>query len=603
VIGKVLRGKHVGRLLYYLYGPGRANEHIDPHLVAGFGDPAELEPERRPDGTPDLRRLTGVLNQPLAALAGPGYDKPVWHCTVRAAPGDRVLLDEEWAQVAALIMDRTGLAPADDDLGVRWVAVRHAGDHIHIVATLARQDGRRPKTWNDFYRVREACLGAERRFGLAGTAPADRTAARRPARAEAEQAARRGWDEVPRIRLRREVCTAAAGAGSEQEFFDRIGEAGVLIRKRYSTIDPGSVTGYAVGLAGHTARDGGTIWYGGGKLAADLTLPKLRARWAARSGDAAAAPRGELPRAAVRGVLRARVVNAAGRARDEAGFFALLRSDGVQVRLRFSELRPAEVTGYSVALAGHPGRDGEPVWYGGGKLAAELSLPQLRRRWSPGRPGRSAGAGADRIAGVRLTAAERNAIFEHAAQYAAVATERIRWCALNDPARAAAGALYVAAALTRSTALRGAADCYDRASRMPFGRVPGQTREGRQLRAAARLLALTGSGSQDGVQQLAGLVAQLAALALAVAGLRRAQRHAAQAAAAQAAAMRLRALPAPAGPAATWHARSRALLTTALGQNHRNAPAQVQPGRGQPPVHGASRSPPPPRIARRPAGR
>src|SRR5262249_29104080 len=204
VIGKVLGGRHAGRLLYYLYGPGRANEHTDPHLVAGFGDPAELEPERRPDGTPDLRRLAGLLNQPLAALAGPGYDKPVWHCAVRAAPGDRVLSDEEWAQVAALIMDRTGLAPAGDDLGVRWGAVGHAGDHVHLVATLARQDGRRPKTWNDFYRVREACLEAERRFGLAGTAPADRTAARRPARSETEQAARRGWGEVPRIRLRRE---------------------------------------------------------------------------------------------------------------------------------------------------------------------------------------------------------------------------------------------------------------------------------------------------------------------------------------------------------------------------------------------------------------
>jgi hypothetical protein len=86
VIGKVIRGKDVRRLLYYLFGPGRANEHTDPRLVAGFGDPAELEPERRPDGTRDVRRLAGLLEQPLAALRGPGYDKPVWHCAVRAAP-------------------------------------------------------------------------------------------------------------------------------------------------------------------------------------------------------------------------------------------------------------------------------------------------------------------------------------------------------------------------------------------------------------------------------------------------------------------------------------------------------------------------------------
>ncbi len=165
MIGKVIRGKDVSRLLYYLFGPGKANEHTDPRLVAGFGDPAELEPDRRPDGTPDVRRLAGLLEQPLAALRGPGYEKPVWHCAVRVAPEDRELSDQEWALVAAAIMDRTGLAHADDEVGVRWVAVRHAADHIHLVATLARQDGSRPRIWNDFYRVREACLEAERRGG------------------------------------------------------------------------------------------------------------------------------------------------------------------------------------------------------------------------------------------------------------------------------------------------------------------------------------------------------------------------------------------------------------------------------------------------------
>src|SRR5215831_13462799 len=151
VIGKVIRGRNVRRLLYYLYGPGLANDHADPHLVAGFSDPAELEPERRPGGTRDFRRLAGLLEQPLAALHGRGYDKPVWHCAIRAVPEDRMLSDAQWAQVAARVMHRTGLAVESDDLGVRWVAVRHAPDHIHIVATLARQDGTRPKTWNDYY--------------------------------------------------------------------------------------------------------------------------------------------------------------------------------------------------------------------------------------------------------------------------------------------------------------------------------------------------------------------------------------------------------------------------------------------------------------------
>jgi hypothetical protein len=279
VIGKITRGTSAARLLRYSYGPGKANEHTDPHLVAGFGDPAELEPERGPGGARDLRRLAALLDQPLAALNGANYAKPVWHCSVRAAPQDRMLSDAEWARIATRIMHRTGLAPDGDDLAVRWVAVRHAPDHIHLVATLARQDRIRPKLWNDFYRVREACQEAERWYGLRATAPADRTAAKRPTRAESEQAERRNWSEPPRAQLRREVCTAAAGARTEQEFFARLAEAGVQVRHRHSKTDAGRITGYAVSLPHHTGADGQPIWYGGGKLAADLTLPKLRSRW------------------------------------------------------------------------------------------------------------------------------------------------------------------------------------------------------------------------------------------------------------------------------------------------------------------------------------
>jgi hypothetical protein len=292
VIGKVTRGADPGGLLRYLYGPGRSNEHTDSHLVGGYYDPAYLEAGRYPDGSPDTRRLAGHLLVPLAARR-PSCDKPVWHCSVRAAPGDRNLSDAEWATVAQEVMDRTGLAPVDDDEAVRWVAVRHAPDHIHIVATLARQDGARPNIWNDFFKVRAACQSAERRLGLQRTAPADRTAAKRPTRAETEQAARNGWAEPTRITLRREVSTAAAGASTEQEFFARLRDAGVLVRHRESTKTPGEITGYAVALPKHTTSTGGEVWFGGGKLAPDLTLPKLRRRWDRKPGTQ---PRNTAPR-------------------------------------------------------------------------------------------------------------------------------------------------------------------------------------------------------------------------------------------------------------------------------------------------------------------
>jgi hypothetical protein len=604
VIGKVLRGRNARRLLYYLYGPGQANEHTDPHLVAGFGDPSELEPEHGPGGTRDFRRLAGLLEQPLAAVAGPGYDKPVWHCAVRAAPEDPMLSDAEWALVAERVMHRTGLAPADDELGVRWVAVRHAADHVHIVATLARQDGVRPKIWNDYYRVREACHDAERRFRLRPTAPADRTAARRATRAETEQAARRGWAEPPRVTLRREVCTAAAAAGSEREFFARLRAAGVLVRVRRSTVNPSEVTGYAVGLPGHTTRNGGVVWYGGGKLAADLTLPQLQARWVGAGPGHVPWNGGGVPPTAVRGTLRTLVTQAAEHSSEETGFFARLREGGVLVRVRFSEVDPGQVTGYSVTLPGHTGPDGTPVWYGGGRLAAGLTLHRLRDRWS-----RSPGGSAERSGAPQFTAPEQDEIYRHAARQARAATEHIRHCAATDPAAAAdaawaaADTLHVAAQALRNPHLRCAADSYDRAARAPYGRLPRRSHNGDQLRHTARMIALAGNLTGDATLTAIALVAQLVALAAAVAELRQAQRLAAQAQAAYAAAAHLHSAVNQSRPRAAdfGHVRSRGPAASAAKLAGQDFPAGMGPP--QPTAGSAEaarfRSPQQPRPRRR----
>jgi hypothetical protein len=282
VIGKISapRGKRVEPLIRYLFGPGRHEEHTDPHIVAGFRHPALLEPPLRADGTRDLSKLNGLLNQPNDAMGSSAYERPVWHCALRTAPTDKTLSDDEWAAIAHDVMNRTGLARyGEEDEAVRWIAVRHAPDHIHLVVMLARQDGTKPRTWNDRYRVRDACRAAEQRYGLRSTSPADRTAPKYPTRAEKEKATRRGLEEAPRVTLRRAVNLAAASSVTAEEFFARLEAAGITVRQRYSTKNPGQITGYAVALNGDVNKDGTPVWYSGGKLAADLTWPKLALRW------------------------------------------------------------------------------------------------------------------------------------------------------------------------------------------------------------------------------------------------------------------------------------------------------------------------------------
>jgi hypothetical protein len=180
MIGKISpHGTSLESRVRYLYGPGGSHEHVDPHLVAAWRPPAELEPPLRPSGRRDMRRLIGLLLQPYAAMGNWGYPRPVWHCLLSAAPADRVLSDAEWGDIAVDVMLRTGLSDREDDEdplwideGVRWIAVRHAADHIHVVAMLARQDGRRPRLSFDRLRVRDACRAAEDRYGLQKTGPA-----------------------------------------------------------------------------------------------------------------------------------------------------------------------------------------------------------------------------------------------------------------------------------------------------------------------------------------------------------------------------------------------------------------------------------------------
>ncbi|MDT0262440.1 relaxase/mobilization nuclease domain-containing protein [Jatrophihabitans lederbergiae] len=277
----MFRGKSPYGLVRYLYGEGRRNEHTDAHMIASWdGNPARLEPEFI-EGLDmhNVAPLVRQLEQPVRACDRAPKEW-VYHLVFRNAPEDRRLSDEEWAQVCTAAMERTGIAPEGDPAGCRWVAVRHADDHVHVVATLAREDGRAPNVWRDYPRLAEVRHEFEDKFGLRSTAPRDdNTAAARPGVKEQLTAEAKGRRTSPRVTLRQKVKTAAASSYGFADFTDRLAAQGVTVWPRMSERNPEQITGYSVSLNDWRNAAGEPVRFGGGKLAPDLSWPKLRARW------------------------------------------------------------------------------------------------------------------------------------------------------------------------------------------------------------------------------------------------------------------------------------------------------------------------------------
>lgn len=318
MIDKIGRGWDAPGLVSYLMGPGRTNEHTRPTVIASWqSDPGALQPAQigpddfdfDPAGMAALRAHVQApadaagLPRRQPAEGEPGFTKHgyVWHCSIALPAADGALTHEQWGQIAAQVMDRTGIAPANDPGGCRWIAVHHGtsaqgNDHIHIAATLVRQDtGKRFYPKNDFHVVRTVSKEWERRLGLTETGQGDRSADRAATRGEQEKTTRQrvagrlrdrprtDSAESVRGRLRQSVAETAATAGSPDEFLAGLRDHGMLVHLRRD--GAGAVSGYAVADPEFTTKAGKPVFYGGGKLASDLSWPKIAAGLARHGGS------------------------------------------------------------------------------------------------------------------------------------------------------------------------------------------------------------------------------------------------------------------------------------------------------------------------------
>ncbi|MFG3025252.1 relaxase/mobilization nuclease domain-containing protein [Streptomyces sp. NPDC048254] len=278
MIANIRSGKETAGLIRYLFDTKRAKDHTDPHLVAswdGFApDPGRSEDV---DATRNLLVADLDLHVKQATRLGRAPERHVWHCSVRAAPEDRILSDEEWADIARRIVAATGIAPDGDPDGCRWVAVRHAPDHIHIAATKVRRDMRTARHWNDYVTADRELASIEKEYGLRQVVRGDRTAAKRSTRAEQEKAHRQGQQKPARERLRSTVRTAVAAATSTEEFVHLLSHVdGVLVEVVH--FPSGDVRGYKVACEDTTTASNEPVWFSGSELALDLSFPKIRER-------------------------------------------------------------------------------------------------------------------------------------------------------------------------------------------------------------------------------------------------------------------------------------------------------------------------------------
>ncbi|WP_371791240.1 relaxase/mobilization nuclease domain-containing protein [Streptomyces sp. NBC_01471] len=272
------------RTIGYLFGKGRANEHVDPHLVAswnGFAPDPGRSPHR--DQKDAMAQLVTQLDQPVKMLGDKAPKDTVWHCPVRAAPEDPFLTDAQWADIARRIVAAAGIAPAGDEEACRWVAVRHADDHIHIAATLVRQDGRRPERGYDQRAVQREAREIEVVYGLRRLKPGDGTGAKRPTSKEHFKAKRLGQEAASRDVLRLRVRRAIAAASDETEFFALLEATGVTVRFKLGP--SGDALGCNFALPDDTNDKGEPVFYAGSTLAPDLSLPKIRKSLAITSPD------------------------------------------------------------------------------------------------------------------------------------------------------------------------------------------------------------------------------------------------------------------------------------------------------------------------------
>lgn len=334
MIAKVSVGPRMSGLMMYLAGPGKSNEHTDQRVITGsetlipYAEQASLD-----KGT--VMRISRELDADKLRTKTEMPKGHVFHASISLSADDKQLTDEQWATVAQDFMKDMGFTEVGGRSPAAWIAINHGvnlkgNPHIHIAASMVREDGTK---WNQHESAKRAvkiCRKLEEKYDLqrvgknlssvAYVRGEKESLARRQAMAEHRQLVKAGkagtpWEalsaqeknaaiaakaavtEQPRVELGRRIRGCAAASADEGEFVRRMRREGLLVRPRFAEGSATEVTGFSVADRPHFGER--PIWYGGGKLGKDLTLPALRGQWdtpaAAAVPEWTAAAKGKAP--------------------------------------------------------------------------------------------------------------------------------------------------------------------------------------------------------------------------------------------------------------------------------------------------------------------
>ncbi|MBM9508522.1 hypothetical protein ITX44_29005 [Streptomyces sp. KK5PA1] len=101
------------------------------------------------------------------------------------------------------------------------------------------------------------------------------TAPKTPTSAEQAKATRMGRAVTSRQWLREQAYAVLAAVRTEEQFFDVLGSLGIKVHKRVGP-ETAEVTGYSLAAPGDTNTEGEPVYFGGSKLAPDLSLNRIR---------------------------------------------------------------------------------------------------------------------------------------------------------------------------------------------------------------------------------------------------------------------------------------------------------------------------------------